>query len=82
MPDFVRQSLGELGLPGLKVVRWEREWEVEDHPFRDPASYPAVSVAISGTHDTETVAEWWENATPEERAQAVRLPQLEAGRGR
>ena len=78
VPDFVRQSLGELGLPGLKVVRWEREWEAEDQPFRDPASYPAVSVAISGTHDTETVAEWWENASLEERAQAVRLPQLQA----
>lgn len=78
VPDFVRQSLAGLGLPGLKVIRWERDWEADDQPFRDPASYPAVSVAISGTHDTETVAEWWENADAEERAQAAALPQLRA----
>jgi 4-alpha-glucanotransferase len=78
VPDFVRHSLQELGLPGLKVVRWERDWEAEGQPFRDPASYPAVSVAISGTHDTETVAEWWDNAGVEERTQAVVLPQLQS----
>ncbi len=26
------------------------------------AAYPAVSVATSGTHDTETLAEWWDSA--------------------
>jgi 4-alpha-glucanotransferase len=77
VPDFVRESLGALGLPGLKVVRWERDWDADDQPFRDPAAYPVVSVAISGTHDTETVAEWWENAEPSERAQAAQLAQLQ-----
>ena len=27
-------------VPGYKVLRWEREWDVEGKPFRDPASYP------------------------------------------
>jgi 4-alpha-glucanotransferase len=76
VPDFVRQSLDRLGVPGLKVLRWEREWAVAGQPFKDPASYPAVSVAISGTHDTETMAEWWDNADPEERAAAAELPHL------
>ena len=80
VPDFVRESLAELGLPGLKVLRWERDWEAADKPFRDPASYPAVSVGISGTHDTETVAEWWENADEAERAAAARFPQFEQAR--
>lgn len=78
VPEFVRQSLAELQLPGLRVLRWERAWDEEEQPFRDPASYPDISVAISGTHDTETIAEWWENADADERAQAVKLPQLEA----
>lgn len=78
VPDFVRASLTRLGVPGLKVLRWEREWEREPQPFRDPARYPATSVGISGTHDTETVAEWWDNADAAERVQAVRLPVFEA----
>ena len=73
VPAFVRESLARLGVPGLKVLRWEREWEVDGKPFKDPASYPPVSVAISGTHDTETVAEWWDNADRDEREQAARL---------
>lgn len=76
VPDFVRASLADLGLPGLKVLRWERDWEAEGQPFRDPASYPPVSVAISGTHDTETVAEWWQNADETERSEAIRVPQF------
>jgi len=76
VPDFVRESLASLGVPGLKVLRWEREWHAEGQPFRDPVSYPRVSVAISGTHDTEPVAEWWDAAEPAERRQVVQLPQF------
>lgn len=76
VPDFVRASLDRLGIPGLKVLRWERDWTADGQPFTDPAEYPRVSVAISGTHDTETMAEWWTQADDEERAQAVQLPHL------
>lgn len=68
VPDFVRESLARLSVPGLKVMRWEREWKVEGKPFRAPASYPVESVATTGTHDTETLAEWWDTADPDERA--------------
>ena len=78
VPDFVRGSLAALGVPGLKVLRWEREWDVETQPFKDSATYPAVSVAISGTHDTETLAEWWDNADADERARAAAMPRLRA----
>ncbi|HEY0872085.1 MAG TPA: 4-alpha-glucanotransferase [Vicinamibacterales bacterium] len=78
VPDFVRDSLNRLGVPGLKVLRWEREWKVDGQPFKDPETYPPVSVAISGTHDTETMAEWWDNAEPAERARAAELPRLRA----
>ena len=78
VPDFVRDSLARTGVPGLKVLRWERDWNLPDHPFRDPSAYPHLSVAITGTHDTETLAEWWDAATPGERSAAIVLPSLRA----
>ena len=78
VPDFVRESLARLQVPGLKVLRWEREWQVDGQPFKDPVSYPRVSVAISGTHDTEPVAEWWDAADALERREVVQLPQFRA----
>jgi 4-alpha-glucanotransferase len=68
VPDFVRASLRRLGVPGYKVFRWERHWEKEGRPFRPPSGYPAVSVATSGTHDTDTNAAWWDGLDAGERA--------------
>jgi 4-alpha-glucanotransferase len=80
VPDFVRASLARRHVPGLKVLRWEREWHLDGHPFRRPSDYPAESVAISGTHDTETLAEWWDGADQRERRLCVDIPGLrEAG---
>lgn len=73
VPDFVRASLVRLGIPGFRVFRWERYWHGDGQPFVDPADYPAVSVATSGTHDTETSAVWWEHAPEAERQQVRAL---------
>lgn len=78
IPDFVRASLGRLSLPGYRVMRWEREWKLPNQPFKDPASWPPLSVATSGTHDTEPLAVWWTKAPPEERRAFVALPQIAA----
>jgi len=67
IPAFVRETLARFGIPGFKVLRWEREWDTDGRPFRDPASYPKQSVATSGTHDTETNAQWWDEAPIDER---------------
>lgn len=67
VPDFVRASMARVGVPGFKVTRWERAWHTEGQPFLDPASYPDVSVATTGTHDTETLAVWWETVDRVER---------------
>ncbi len=67
VPDFVRASLARLGVPGYRVFRWERHWHAAGQPFRDPSAYPPVSVAASGTHDTEPVAMWWDAAPESER---------------
>ncbi|UJR78805.1 4-alpha-glucanotransferase [Sandaracinus amylolyticus] len=72
IPDFVRASLKELGIPGYRVLRWEK-----DHDrFRDPAAWPELSVATTGTHDTESSIEWWDALPEWERNQARRIPQL------
>ncbi len=78
IPDFVRDSLRRLHVPGFKVLRWERAWKEPGQPFYDPASYPPVSVATSGTHDIETLAEWWDTATAEERESVATLPAMRA----
>jgi 4-alpha-glucanotransferase len=77
VPDFVRASLARLAVPGFRVFRWEREWHTEGQPFRDPADYPPVSVSASGTHDTEPLVTWWENATGVERQQVNSLPTVQ-----
>ena len=58
IPDFVRDSIARLGLPGYKVLRWEHD---------DPRLFPPMSVAMTGTHDTDTVAEWWNTLPIAER---------------
>jgi 4-alpha-glucanotransferase len=76
VPPFVRASLARLRIPGYRVLRWERHWNVEGQPFRDPSEYPAVSVAASGTHDTEPLASWWEGTSADERRKVGELPTM------
>ena len=78
IPDFVRASLARLHVPGYKVLRWERHWDDDGKPFRDPSEYPALSLATTATHDTETLAQWWDEAEADERAQAMAWPALRA----
>lgn len=76
VPDFVRASLRRLGVPGYKVFRWERRWKTPGEPFVDPAEYDEVSVATSGTHDTETLAAWWDTLPEEDRDFVLKLPSV------
>jgi 4-alpha-glucanotransferase len=62
----------------MQVLRWEREWANTPQRFRDPAGYPQVGVATTGTHDTETMAEWWDGADDEERGLLLDLPALQS----
>jgi len=78
VPDFVRASLARLGVPGFRVLRWERHWHAEGQPFIDPVNYPVVSLATSGTHDTETMMAWWDAAETSDRAQVSALKTVQA----
>jgi 4-alpha-glucanotransferase len=77
VPDFVRASLARLGIPGYRVFRWERRWHVDGQPFRDPSEYPPLSVAASGTHDTEPIAIWWDAAPEADRRKVSELPSVQ-----
>ena len=78
VPEFVRESLARLSVPGCKVLRLERLTDVEGQPFQDPDDYPSVAVATSGTHDFEPMATWWEHAPAEEREAALAIPLVRA----
>jgi 4-alpha-glucanotransferase len=72
VPGFLRPSLEKLGVPGYRVLRWEKDGD----KFRDPQSWNACSVATASTHDTEPLAAWYDGLSPEEREQLKALPPL------
>ena len=77
IPPFVRETLARLGIPGYKVMRWEKEnWDSPLERFIDPARYPEVSLATTGTHDTETLTEWWRDAPEADRNDLVQMLKL------
>ncbi|HKW01928.1 MAG TPA: 4-alpha-glucanotransferase, partial [Vicinamibacterales bacterium] len=74
VPDFVRASMARLGVPGCKVLRWERHYHSHHRAFVDPATFSPVSVTMTGTHDTEPLAAWWDNASDDERRAFLAVP--------
>ncbi len=73
VPTWVRESLTRLGVPGYKVMQWERvDWGRPDETFLSPASYPELSVATTGTHDTESLTTWWREQPVSEREKLMR----------
>ena len=81
VPDFVRASLTRLGVPGFRVFRWERDWDHDGKPFRDPANYPVISVATTGTHDTEPLVVWWNTADEAVRSAVAAVPTIQQAAG-
>jgi 4-alpha-glucanotransferase len=77
VPDFVRESLADIGIPGTKVLRWE----VDDGVPRDVRKFPKISVAVTGTHDTESLQTWWEGLSEHERREQLKQPFLDELRG-
>lgn len=65
IPDFVRETLKDLGVPGYRVVPWERDYV--RHVYRDPAEFPEASVASWSTHDTAPINAWWSELQDYER---------------
>ncbi len=69
VPRSTRECLFDLGIPGLKVLRWERDWEGDKH-FIHPKIFSPESCATVSTHDSETLGQWWEAFPDEAQAYA------------
>ncbi|SCA64126.1 4-alpha-glucanotransferase [Chlamydiales bacterium SCGC AG-110-P3] len=66
IPQEIRESMLRLGIPGMKVMRWEREWDQEP-AFHAIDSYPPFSMTTVSTHDSEPLGQWWELRKKEAR---------------
>lgn len=64
IPPYVGKVLADAGVPGYKVLRWEKTGE----NYTDTAAYYRVSLATTCTHDMEPLAVWWECVDARERA--------------
>jgi 4-alpha-glucanotransferase len=73
IPPFVRSTLTELGIPGYRVLPWEND----DGRFRDPAAYPAKSVATWSTHDTAPIVSWWDELPAHDRQELSRVAKID-----
>lgn len=67
VPDSVRKCISDLGICGTKVIRWEAK---KDGTFIDPKDYNPISMTTVSTHDSETLAQWWEDKQSEASAYA------------
>ncbi len=56
VPPMVRPLLEELGIPGTKVMRWEKN---KNHHFINPFLYTPISLTCISTHDSTTLGQWW-----------------------
>jgi 4-alpha-glucanotransferase len=60
VPDCVPRVLGELGILGLRVMRWTRRWNEPGQPYIPISDYPRLSVACASVHDSSSLRLWWE----------------------
>ncbi len=70
IPEFVRETMKTLGLPGYKVLPWERN---ADFIPRDPRAFPELSVSSWSTHDTLPITQWWYELEDWERERIAKL---------
>jgi 4-alpha-glucanotransferase len=64
VPPFARETLTRLGIPGYRVIPWEKD---DGSGYRDPKEFPEMSVATWSTHDTPPITAWWDELSVEDR---------------
>lgn len=70
VPDSIRMCLSELGICGTKVMRWESH-NSDGKTFIDLLHYNPISMTTVSTHDSTTLALWWNNPLEEAKAFAA-----------
>ncbi len=71
-PHGFTQAISERRMLGMRVLWFER---AADHGFIGAQDYPANAVAMTGTHDTQTVAGWWSGRDLDWAERLGRLPE-------
>lgn len=71
-PHGFTQAVTERRMLGMRVLWFER---AADHGFIGAQDYAPLSAAMSGTHDTVTVAGWWRGRDLDWAEQLGRLPE-------
>jgi len=69
MTDDVIKALQHYDLPGMKVLQFAFDGDLESNPFL-PHNYPANCIVYTGTHDNNTTVGWYRcDATDHEKWQ-------------
>ncbi|MCQ2584249.1 MAG: 4-alpha-glucanotransferase [Treponema sp.] len=59
--ECVPRVMKKLGILGLRVVRWCRQWDEEGQPYVPFEDYEPLSVCTTSVHDSSTMREWLES---------------------
>ena len=58
VPNACFKVLKELGIPGIDVQRWIRDWN-KTYDFKKPEEYRSGALATIATHDLSNLCGWW-----------------------
>ena len=64
VPSFCFKIMEELGIPGLDVQRWKRNWR--NLEYLKPDEYRPLAIATLSTHDLNYFPAWWEEEVSKE----------------
>lgn len=73
IPPFVHETMTRLGLPGYKVIPWEKDAQFMS---KDPRGFPELSVATWSTHDTQPITAWWDELEAWEQERLAALDKI------
>jgi 4-alpha-glucanotransferase len=59
VPPCAYAVLRELGIPGIEVQRWAKDWD-GTFDFRPEGGYRPNSAAVISTHDMTPLLQWWQ----------------------
>lgn len=71
VPACVPRVLESRGIYGMQVQRWTNA--DDGQLYRDPATFPPLTVAIPSVHDSSTLRGWWHEPTTDRERMASLL---------
>jgi 4-alpha-glucanotransferase len=60
VPGCVPRVLSDLGILGLRVLRWTRDWAAQGQPYVAASDYPKLAIACPSVHDSTSLRGWYE----------------------